>query len=106
MPETTNPSNSELEAIRLRWRHLHREAARDAEPTEEETLVLLQEIRDREEAIEQETHKMLMQAVRNAPSRSGVNSRYMRFFLLVVLVPLLAIGAAVGLINWLGAYFR
>ena len=95
------PTSTESEAILLRWRTQHPDAPADAGPTDVEKAALLAEVRDRAAAIETEAFKMLMQAVRNQPSRSGFNSKYMQMFFLYFVVPVASIVAIVGLVSWI-----
>src|SRR5689334_12079361 len=80
MPDQADATPEEAEAVGLRWHAQHPDAEPGAGPNPEEFLTLLDEVRTRAAAIEQAALDMLAQATRNAPSRSGANSKYMVFF--------------------------
>jgi Flp pilus assembly protein TadB len=85
-------TTEELQALLLRFRKQHPDAPADARPTPEETGRLLNEIRERQAAIEAESLRILAQGTRNQPSRSGENSKYMQLLMLLLAAGLVALG--------------
>jgi hypothetical protein len=65
------PTPLEKEAILLRWRSQHPEAAAEAQPSAEESSQLLLEIRQRVAGIESETLNMLTRSMRTRPTGGG-----------------------------------
>ena len=92
------PTPLEERAMQLLYKKLHPNAA--GEPDESTRKELLLRVREHAVNVEQAALDMLMRETRNPPSR-GFYSKHMRLFLLVVLIPLVAIYLLLTLINWL-----
>jgi hypothetical protein len=99
MPEPLNATPEELEAIQLRWRMQNPDSPADGGPTQEQSLVLLGEIRERMRTIEAATLRALRRATRNPASRSGNSKHLLLFFCFVFAV--FVIGGFVSLfLRW------
>ena len=91
----------ERQAFLLRYRKQNPDVPPDAKPTPEEEEHLLLEIRERVAAIEGEALKMVFQATRNPPTRSGMWSKHMQVISLYVLFPIFVVGLFTAFIMWL-----
>lgn len=81
----SDPTPTEKEAILLRWRHLHPEAAADSAPTKEESDQLLSDIRARASTVESEAMKILNQKMR-VVSATGAHSKQSAISLVIAIV--------------------
>jgi hypothetical protein len=93
----TDPTPTEQEAIVLRWRHLHPEAAPDALPTKQQSDQILADIRARASAIEGEAMKMLNQKMRIVSS-NGANSKQSAVSFLILIAALVIAALVYGLV--------
>ena len=87
---------TEREAVLLRWRAAHPDAAPGSGPGEDESETLLREIRERAIQIENQTLGILMKKMRVRPS--GKNSPSLRPFVFVLSV-LVAAGILIAVAN-------
>jgi len=96
-----DPTDAEREAIKIRFHLQHPEAPADEGPTPEQADILLEEIRERERAIETSALMALRNATYNQPSRSGMNSKYMQVFIFFVICPVAALFLLAEGVMWL-----
>ena len=77
---------TEREAVMLRWRADHPEAAADAGPTDEEAAAILQAIRERAMQIENASLGLLMKNLRVNPRGNNTPSLRPFFFVVSIIV--------------------